>query len=453
MAIKRGASAITALAATAALLAACSSGGASGESSTTSGSDDTAASSAPAASSAASDSAEPVTLTWWHNGTNDPLKGYWEKVAADYMAMNPNVTIEISAIQNEELQKTKIPAALQGDNPPSLYQQWGGGELADQVAAGKVMDISDLVGDSLALQGGSVAGWQVDGKTYGLPFSMGVEGFWYNKADFAKAGITTPPATMTEFMDAIQKLKDAGITPIAVGAKDKWPAAHYWYNFALRDCPTAVMQQAGIDKVFTDPCFVKAGEDLQAFLDSEPFNKGFLGTPAQQGATSSAGLVANGKAAMELMGHWDPAVMADLTEDGKGLGENLGWFAFPAIEGGQGDPGAALGGGDGFSCSAQAPPECADFLNYIASVAVQTGFAETGAGLPVSAGAEVGVTDPNMVSLLDFRNNASYVQLWLDVAYGGNIGGALNDAVANMFAGQGSATDIVTAMNDAAASQ
>ena len=32
---------------------------------------------------------------------------------------------------------------------------------------------------------------------------------------------------------------------------------------------------------------------------------GFLGTPAQQGATSSAGMIGNGKAAMELQGHWD----------------------------------------------------------------------------------------------------------------------------------------------------
>ena len=95
-------------------------------------------------------------------------------------------------------------------------------------------------------------------------------------------------------------------------------------------------------------------------------------------------------------------------------------------------PTAALGGGDGFSCSAQAPPECVELLKYISSVEVQTAFAETGAGLPVTKGAETGVTDPNMKTLLDSRNNAGYVQLWLDVAYGPNVGGALNDAVANI---------------------
>ena len=53
---------------------------------------------------------------------------------------------------------------------------------------------------------------------------------------------------------------------------------------------------------------MKAGDDLQKFIGTNPFQEGFLATPAQQGAGSSAGLVANGKAAMELMGHWEPGV-------------------------------------------------------------------------------------------------------------------------------------------------
>jgi len=56
-----------------------------------------------------------------------------------------------------------------------------------------------------------------------------------------------------------------------------------------------------------------------------------------------------------------------------------------------------------------------------------------------------------MQALLKGRNNATYVQLWLDTAYGPTVGGAMNDAIANMFAGQASPEDIVNAMNDAAA--
>ena len=80
---------------------------------------------------------------------------------------------------------------------------------------------------------------------------------------------------------------------------------------------------------------------------------------------------------------------------------------------------------------------------------MQTEYAETGAGLPVTRGSEAGVSDPNMAALLEFRNDASYVQLWLDVAYGSTVGNALNDAIAGQFAGTGSAADVVAAMNAA----
>lgn len=392
-----------------------------------------------------------VELTWWHNGTQDPLKGFWQEVADEFEEANPNVTVKVEGVQNEELQRTKIPNALRGNNPPDLFQQWGGGELTAQVEAGRVLDISDDVAEELELIGGSAAGWQVGGKTYGLPFSLGIEGFWYNKALFAEAGIEGTPTTLDELYDAVDKLKAADVAPIALGAGDKWPAGHYWYNFALKSCSLDTLKTAADELKFDDECFVDAGEQLQELVDAEPFQEGFLGTPAQKGATSSAGLLANGKAGMELMGHWNPGVMTGLTEDGKGLGEDLGWFPFPSIEGSAGDPTAALGGGDGFSCSYQAPPECVDLLKYISSVDVQTRFAETGAGLPVTAGAEAGVSDPNMKALLDARNNASYVQLWLDTSYGPTVGGAMNDNIANFFAGQASAEDIVKAMNDAAA--
>ena len=62
---------------------------------------------------------------------------------------------------------------------------------------------------------------------------------------------------------------------------------------------------------------MQAGTDLKQFIGTNPFQAGFLATPAQTGAGSSAGLVANGKAAMELMGHWDPGVMSGLTADKK----------------------------------------------------------------------------------------------------------------------------------------
>jgi raffinose/stachyose/melibiose transport system substrate-binding protein len=393
-----------------------------------------------------------VTLTWWHNGNNDPLKGLWADVAKEFEKSHPNVTVKVTGYQNEDLQKTLIPNALRSNTPPDLFQAWGGGELKDQVAAGYLKDISSSVKPQITAIGGAVSGWQIDGKTYGLPFSYGIEGFWYNKDLFAKAGISAAPTTLTELNSDVTKLKDAGITPIAVGAGDKWPAAHWWYNFALKNCSPAVLKNAQAKHVFSDKCFVQAGTDLQKFIATNPFQDGFLATPAQQGAGSSAGLVANGKAAMELMGQWDPGVMSGLTDDKK-VPSFLGWFNFPGIPGSAGDPTAALGGGDGFACSVKAPPECVELLKYIVSVDVQKRFGASGAGLPVTKGSESSITDPNLVAVLKGKADASYVQLWLDTTYGPTVGGAMNDGIVNLFAGKGTPQDIVKGMTDAAATE
>ena len=73
-----------------------------------------------------------VTITWWHNGTADPLLSLWEGVARDFEKAHPNVTVKVEAYQNEELQRTLIPNALRSGSGVDLYQQWGAGELASQ---------------------------------------------------------------------------------------------------------------------------------------------------------------------------------------------------------------------------------------------------------------------------------------------------------------------------------
>jgi raffinose/stachyose/melibiose transport system substrate-binding protein len=393
----------------------------------------------------------PVTLTWWHNASEDgPGKTYWQKVADDFEALHSTVTIEIEAIETNQLQRTRIPAALLSNDPPDLFQAWGGGEIVDQVAADYLKDITDQTKTEAANIGGAVSIWQVNGRQYGLPFRMGIEGFWYNKALFAQAGITAPPTTFAELNQAVTKLKAINVVPIAVGAGDKWPAAHYWYNFALRACSVDTLKKASTDLVFDDQCFTKAGQDLKAFLDTKPFQTDFIATPAQQGAGSSAGMVANRQAAMELMGDWNKGVMEGLTPDKKGLGADLGWFPVPAISGAAGDPKAALGGGDGFACAKNAPAECVEFLKYIVSPAVQKGYAELNIGLPVAKGAESGVSDPAMVSILKATNEATYVQLWLDTAFGSTVGNAMNDGIVAIFAGTGTPEQVVAAMKSAA---
>ncbi|WP_421740410.1 ABC transporter substrate-binding protein [Cellulomonas sp.] len=394
-------------------------------------------------------SGDATTITWWHNSNTGDGKDYYDKVAADFEAANPGVTVEVSAMQHEDM-LTKLDAAFQSGDAPDVYMERGGGELADHVEAGLTKDISEAAAETIEKIGGSIAGWQVDDKTYGLPFSVGVVGFWYNKALFEQAGITEPPATWDDFDADVDKLKAAGIEPVSVGAGDKWPAAHYWYYFALRECSQDVLTDAVQTLDFSDACFVKAGEDLEALIGTEPFNAGFLSTPAQTGATSASGLLATGKVAMEMQGHWEPGVMQGLTEDGTGLGENTGWFPFPAVDGGEGDPEAALGGGDAWAVSQEAPDAAVDFAVYLLSDEVQKGFAELDMGLPTNSTASQYVSDPALAELLKIRDAAPYVQLYFDTAFGASVGGAMNDEIALAFAGQATPQDIVDATQAAA---
>jgi raffinose/stachyose/melibiose transport system substrate-binding protein len=390
-----------------------------------------------------------ATITWWHNSNNEPGKGFYEQAAADFEADNPGVSIEISAMAHEDM-VDKLEAAFQSGDVPDIYMERGGGELADHVDAGLVRDLTEDAAEEIEKLGGSVAGWQVDGNTYALPFSLGVVGFWYNTDLLAKAGVETPPTTMDELYDVIDQLKAADLTPLSVGAGDKWPAAHYWYYTALRSCEQSVLEDAVTSLDFSDPCFVEAGEVLEELLATKPFNRGFLTTPAQEGATSASGLLATGKVAMELQGHWEPGVMQGLTDDNQGLGDKTGWFPFPAVDGGAGDPAAQLGGGDAWAVSEEAPDAAVDFVKYLLSDELQIGFAENSMGLPTNPAASGSVADPALADLLEVRDAAPYVQLYFDTAFGTSVGGAMNDEIALLFAGEASPEDVVNATQQAA---
>lgn len=393
-----------------------------------------------------------VTMTFWHNSTTGLGKAFWETTVKDFEKKNPNVTINLQAIQNEDFDG-KLQTALNSNSAPDVFMQRGGGKMAAMVNAGQVLDISDAIGKNATseISKGSFKSFELNGKTWAMPTNVDPEGIWYSKDLFQKAGITDTPTTMDELNADITKLKGAGIAPVAVGAKDAWPAAHWYYNFALRACPSSVLTKTAQDLKFSNSCWKQAGEDTKAFFDTEPFNDGYLTTSAQQGAGSSAGLIANHKAAMELMGAWDPGVISSLTPDGKPLSD-LGFFPFPEVSGGKGAPGSMMGAVGGLSCSAKAPkPACTDFLNFVTQKTVQENYYKAFNSIPANQSAQSVVTEPYLKTVLEAYNNAPFVSNYLDTLYGQNVGNALNTSVVNLLAGKGSVSDIVSTVDQAAA--
>lgn len=417
---------------TLALLSACGGGAAE----PTQPAADTSAQSGQATQApAGANSAEPVKITWWSIQTDEASKAMFAELIAEYQKAHPNVTIENTVLENEAF-KSKISTAMQSGEPPDVFQTWGGGVMQEYAKAGLIQDLTPALqqdGWKDSFQPGPLSLFGYGDKFYGVPWRIGMVGFFYNKDLFEKAGITTPPATWTEFLDAVDKLKAAGITPLGVGGKDKWDGAFFWEYLAMRlggkDAFVNAYNRTG---KFSDQPFVDAGARLKELVDKQPFQEGFLGS----GVDESMSLFAQRKVAMALMGQWLPGVAGPLAADPKAFAENLGWFPFPSVENGAGDPGDALGGGDGFAVGKNASPEAIDFVRFLTSQANQKKMAAAGIAVPpVVKGAEEALTDPIVKTLWQGTADANYFQLYYDQYMPPAVGLTVNDAVQTLFAG------------------
>jgi raffinose/stachyose/melibiose transport system substrate-binding protein len=395
---------------------------------------------------------EPVTIRWWHIQTNQTEAAFWQSLVDQFVAENPHVTFEITILENEAF-KSRLVTVMQAGDPPDIFQSWGGGVLWTFAEAGLVRNIApELEGewrDTFAAQA-ALELYGRNGEYYGVPWTWGAVGMFYNRALFAQAGLDpdNPPQTWTDFIGAVEALQAAGITPIALGERDKWPGHFWWVYLAIR----LGGEQAFLDAYnrtgsFTDEPFVQAGEYLEQLVALNPFPEGYLGL----GYGDQASLFGNGLAAMELMGQWGPSVQAANSESGQGIGEDLGWFPFPVVEGGAGNPDDVLGGGDGFAVGANAPDEAVEFLRFLTSAQNQRAGAQIWI-VPVVKGVDdVFEANPILARIVEARNDAPYFQLYYDQFLPPAVGAMVNDAVEAIFAGVASPEEAAAMIEESAA--
>ncbi|MFE0471969.1 ABC transporter substrate-binding protein [Streptomyces sp. NPDC058947] len=135
-------------------------------------------------------------------------KKYWDKLAAEYEADHPDVTIDVSVYSWNDVDR-KVREMVSAGDPPDMAQI---GAYADYAAQNQLYKADELL--SIPVQadfvGQLASAGQVKGVQYGMPFASSTRVLFYNKTLFAKAGIT-PPESWDDLADAAEALKAEGV--------------------------------------------------------------------------------------------------------------------------------------------------------------------------------------------------------------------------------------------------
>jgi ABC-type glycerol-3-phosphate transport system substrate-binding protein len=175
-------------------------------------------------SSSSSSSASPgtakVTLTIWHNYGTEQNATALQNLAAAFEKLHPNVTIKIVS-QPADNYFALLQAAAISKTGPDLAVMWTG-LFALQYKSflvnlqGKVpaADLANIEPDALKWTSDS---FDAANGPYVMPLETQFYIGFYNKADFAKAGVTSFPTDWSQLLAACKKLKAAGYTPFTYG--------------------------------------------------------------------------------------------------------------------------------------------------------------------------------------------------------------------------------------------
>ncbi|NIC07428.1 ABC transporter substrate-binding protein [Billgrantia bachuensis] len=366
---------------------------------------------------------------------SDVEKQYYDDVVAEYEAQNPNVEVIFEYIANEAY-KTRLPTLLQSDQRPDIFYSWGGEGLRDQVEAGFVRDLTE------EMQGGwqerypesAVRAFTLDERVYGAPLYATVVGFWANTALTEQAGVDIEAIeTWEDLEQAVVALRESGVTPAVVGGKDGWPMHFYWGYLATRLAGGEGIEAAkqGDNGGFEGEPFVQAGELLQAFVELDPFQSGFMSTSYER----ASAMFGDGEAALHLMGDWDYIPSKERSATGEGVpDEDLEFIRFPRVEGGEGND-DSFGGMNGFAVTRDASDEAVDFLRFLLNEENQREAARLGIFVPVAHGSEEELDTPYARKVAQILSESNFHQVFLDQALGTSVGATVNDISGDLAQG------------------
>ncbi|OIQ70532.1 sn-glycerol-3-phosphate-binding periplasmic protein UgpB precursor [mine drainage metagenome] len=258
----------------------------------------------------------------------DSLSGGIDDMARTFNQQNTRYELKSVSLDHEAF-KTSIQDTLKSDNPPDLYSYWAGARTA---AITDELEPLDDVWQQAHLDASFApslvrAASQYHGHKYLLPLTQHEVVFFYNKKVFDALGLK-PPGTWAQFLEVCAVIKAAGLTPIALGAKDRWPAQFWFDLLLLRSAPYAFRQRLMSGTASYDDPRVKAVfKRWAALLELGYFNTHANDLSWDKGANE---MVFRGEAAMTLMGTWNISYFSNADHHWV-AGRDFDFFAFPSL--------------------------------------------------------------------------------------------------------------------------
>ncbi|MCI6886030.1 MAG: extracellular solute-binding protein [Lachnospiraceae bacterium] len=364
------------------------------------------------AAPAAEASGDVKVIKLFHRFPDDPCNSFIESKIAEYEAAHPDIKFEVTSAQNQPY-KEKIKVVVGSDECPDIFFSFCGEFSERFIREGLLLDLTPYLEadkewkDSL-METQMTEYTTADGMVYGIPFRLDAKEFFYNVDMFNELGLEVPE-TWDQFIEVLDKIQAAGITPIAEGNQDKWPACHYIgaLNEQLVADDVRAKDYNAKTGEFTDPGYVEALEKYQQLVSY--MNMGVNGMThdmARLGFTQGQ----NAILFAELV------EITNLKQENPDL--NWGMFKFPVIEGAKGNPDLVSGAPEGFAVSSKTkyPDECVEFLKWFLGSEVGAQQAEQVGWFNASKGVDEGLTDPSLISAYEVIANAKKMDIWFDNA-------------------------------------
>jgi multiple sugar transport system substrate-binding protein len=142
---------------------------------------------------------------WW---APELPTGSFDKLMSDFTAQNPTIKVKLLSGPYASTKQQLVSGAASKTLPDVVGLD--GAWVSDFAKQGAIADLSALMADAKYDSSQLASQIQVKGKTYMIPVVNFVYPLFVNNDLLSQAGITTPPSTRTQFLEAATKISALG---------------------------------------------------------------------------------------------------------------------------------------------------------------------------------------------------------------------------------------------------